>query len=366
MSRITRFVTSTGFIAALVLPALSILLPVSATEIENRRLQSPEVTAAGLLDPAFYEEAMVYIRDANPVRAALIRLGASIDLNLFDDSPDPSRVFKGLDDWLYFRSTVTEGCTTPPQVVASNVGRFIRRLEREAGTVVFTIAPSKFEIHPEHLNPSQFLLTECARENSEELQALLDALPLEHYVDGWDLFEAMKDGGVQPYFRTDTHFNYEGAIPWIEALVNEIAPIWDASAVEAQGTTDFQGNLMSFLGLTEPERVRHIVVDRMSPVEPVDIRLNGNLREYEFSDHNLEMIQGEAIILGDSFIDLPETSLVQFFEHATVLDWRDPGAVDYFLTNSRHADVVIVEVSAMDIWRLFADQTLLMRYSDGT
>ena len=363
MKRTTRYLISVGFLAAIALPPLSILAPVSVTEIENRRIEIPNVTTRRLLDPELYKEIFVYVRDANPIRASLIRVGATIDLNVFDDSPDPSRVFKGRDDWLFFRRTVTEGCSTPPNVVVSNIEDFVDDLESDIQVVVFTVAPSKFSIHPDKLNDAQFALTECARINSEHLETQLEVASLKHYVNGWEIMRRLKREGIEPYFRTDTHFNYEASIPWMNALIDEIDPIWDDSAVHELGVTEFQGNLMSFLGLVDPEPTRHVVVDRQVPPEPSATRFNGNLRRYDFTQHtDVDLIRGEAVIIGDSFMDLPEPSLVQYFESVIVIDWRDTEAVAWFLNNADDFKIVLIEVSEMDVWNLFADQDLLQRY----
>lgn len=367
MKKLTRYVVSIGFLAAMMLPALSILSPVSVTEIENRAIEEPDVSASRLLDIEFYKETMVYVRDANPIRISLIRLGAGVDLNLFDDSPDPSRVFKGRDDWLFFRQTVTEGCSTPPDLVATNINEFVNALEDEIETVVFTVAPSKFSIHPEKLTNTQLALTECARKNSEDLRNLLEVAPLEHYVNGWDIMESLKAQAVEPYFRTDTHFNYVASIRWMKGLIDEIGPVWDDSAVTDLGMAEFQGNLMSFLGVVEPEPTRKLVVSRLTPSTPTSTQFNGNLRLYDFSENvEFDLIDGETLIIGDSFMDIPEPSLVQFFERVSVADWRHSEAVTWSIDNARRFKTVLIEVSAKDVWSLFDDDQLLRRYLTGS
>ena len=351
------------FPLVLFLPALSILLPVGVTEIENRRLEPPEFTVDRLLDPSLYPEVLRYVRDANPVRTRLITLGAGLDFWVFDDSPDPLRVFKGREDWLFFRRTIDEGCSTEPEVVVKNLEAFVMRLEEDIGTVVLTIAPSKYAIHPEGLTADQFSLIECARANSERLRQLLADATFEHYVDGWALFERVKNSGLEPYFRTDTHFNFEASIPWMKALIDEIAPIWDPSAVQTLGTVDFQGNLMSFFGLTLPERVQGVVVDRGITPEVVTILPRDTASTYRVpEDVDAALIEGSAVIIGDSFMILPRPSLVQYFREVTVFDWQK-GAVEASLDAAPLADIVIIEVSEMDVWPLFADDSLLRTYS---
>ena len=366
MRVVTKRLVAVLFPLVLFLPSVSILLPVSVAEIENRRLEPPEFTVDRLLDTNFYRELLRYVRDANPVRARLITLGAGLDFWLFDDSPDPLRVFKGRNDWLFFRRTIDEGCSTEPEVVVENLEAFVMRLEEEIETVVLTIAPSKYAIHPEWLTADQFKLIECARANSERLRQLLADATFQHYIDGWALFERVKNAGIQPYFRTDTHFNFEASIPWMKALIDEIAPIWDPSAVRTLGTVDFPGNLMSFIGLPLPERVQGVVVDRGITPEVVTIWPRETPTTYRVpEDVNVTLIEGSAVIIGDSFMILPGPSLVQYFREVTVFDWQrgKTEAVEAFLDVAFLADIVIIEVSEMDVWSLFTDQSLLRTYS---
>ena len=365
----TKRLVAVLFSIILFLPAVSILLPVSVAEIENRPLERPEFTVDRLLDTNLYRELLRYVRDANPVRTRLIWLGAGLDFWVFDDSPDPSRVFKGRDDWLFFRKTIVNACSTEPEAVVENLEAFVMQLEEEIETVVLTIAPSKYTMQPEWLTADQFRLIGCARAASERLRQLLADATFEHYVDGWALFERVKNAGIQPYFRTDTHFNFEASIPWMKALIDEIAPIWDPSAVRTLGTVDFQGNLMSFLGLPLPEQVQEVVVDRGITPEVVTILPGDTAATYRVpEDVNAALIEGSAVIVGDSFMVLPRPSLVQYFREVTVLDWQRGGAqaaaFDAFLDVAFLADIVIIEVSEMDVWPLFADQSFLRTDSD--
>lgn len=362
MRPITTRIVSAAFLLMLILPPLSILLPASATEIENRPIEFPEVTGDRLFDLGFYRQAFAYVRDANPVRTALIRAATSLDFSVFDDSPNPTRVFKGSDDWLFFRETVDQGCSAPPDVVAKNLQSFVARLAQDVETVVVTVPPSKYTIHPEQMTPAQFRLTECARNASDRLRAHLADWSFEHYVDSWTLFTQAKADGMQPYFRTDTHFTFEASIGWMKALIDEIGPFWDESATRNEGPMDFDGNLMTFLALTMPERVDHHVVRREVTMD-VDTSLPGRATRYRLSGgDDVALVPGRTIVIGDSFMVIPEPSLVQYFEDATVLDWRQPDAVDYFFAQAPSADTVIVEVSELDIWQLFGNEDLLDRY----
>lgn len=355
MRKTTKILITALFPLVLVAYPLSILLPVETAEIENRAIEPPELDFARMTSYSMYSELLSYVRSANPLRALMIRSAANLDFRFFDDSPDPSRVLKGRDGWLYYRPTLENGCGEEPETVVENVKDLIQRIESAGGTVVFTVAPSKFVIHPESLMDAQERLGSCAREAGARLRRDLASNPLPNYVDGWQLFEDVKAMGTQPYFKTDTHFNFVGSIPWMEALIGNISDIWDPRHVEHSGSTLWLGNLTSFMGLDTPEEVEDVTLDR--GVTVTETFVEERMSSYQ-NTGDVALIYGKTLILGDSFMDLPRSSIIQFFEDVTTVDWRDADGMDYFLQNATSSDTIIIEVSELDIWDRFRDKTL--------
>lgn len=361
MRQLTKLIIAIAFPLVLIAYPLSILLPVEPQEIENRALEPPEIRLEDLTSITTYQETLAYVRSANPLRAMLIRVAAGLDFTVLGDSPDPSRVLKGKNEWVYYRPTMETPCSGSPRRVVANVRDFLARLEKQVPTVVFTIAPSKFVIHPEHLTDDQIRLSACAREAGALLRTLVAESPPTHYVDSWELFERLKSSGMQPYFRTDTHFNFEASIPWMEAIVGELDDIWDPNAVRHLGSTLWLGNLMSFISLEQPELVEHFVVQR--DVSGSGTQIRPRITNYRHvGDTNL--VGGNSLIIGDSFMELPEQSLVQYFADVTVVDWRAEASVDYFLSQVARSSVIIIEVSELDIWRFFGDRSILDAYEE--
>ena len=70
------------------------------------------------------------------------------------------------------------------------------------------------------------------------------------------------------------------------------------------------------------------------------------------------------MVIADSFMELPEESLVQYFADITMVDWRAEEGVDYFLRQVAGSSVIIIEISELDIWRLFGDRSILEAYED--
>lgn len=361
MSRFTKLVVTIAFPLALIAYPLSILLPVERLEVENRALEPPEVRLEDLTSYATYREVLSYVRSASPLRALLIRMAVGLDFMVLGDSPDPTQVLKGLNEWLYYRPTMEAPCSVPPRRVVANVQDFLHKLEEDTPTVIFTIAPSKFVIHPEHLTGDQIRLSACARDAGELLRTLLADNPPTHYVDSWELFEQLKSAGLQPYFRTDTHFDFEASIPWMEALVGEIDNSWDPEAVRYLGPTLWLGNLMNFISLAEPEEVEHVVVRRDVLTNRTEIR--PRISHYNHVGDDI-LIGGKALVLGDSFMELPEESLIQYFADITMVDLRAQDGIPYFLSQVADSSVIIIEVSELEIWRLFGDRSILDAYEE--
>jgi hypothetical protein len=359
MDRLTKLIVTIAFPIALVAYPLTILLPVEHYEIENVPVDPPQIGSDDLTSYTAYREFLSFVRQASPMRALLIRSAATLDFKVFGDSPDPTRVLRGTEGWLYFRASMENPCSASPDQVMANVEDFLDRLEADVPVVVFTIAPSKFVIHPEHMTPDQIRFSECAMQAGAKLRALMAQSSLSRYVDSWELFEQQKSDSAQTYFRTDTHFDFEASIPWIKELIDEVDTVWDPKAVRHLGTTLWLGNLTRFIGLDTPEEVEHVVVQRNLSTTRTEVR--PRITHYGHTGEDA-LIPGKTLVLGDSFMEIPEESLVQYFADVTVVDWRADGGIEYFLDQLATSSVVIIEVSEMDVWERFADSSLLAAY----
>lgn len=372
MTKLTQRLVILLFPMALALPAASILLPTEPTEIENRRLEAPEVSFDRLDEPRFYRELGAYIRDANPVRALLIRGGTGIDYHLFGDSPNPLSAVVGREGWLYQRKQFEVLCEGDPRNAETNLLALVRAIQDTGADVVYTVAPSKFTVVPDYLTEDQARLAACGLESASSLRALLSEEAEPGYVDSWALFSSMRSLGIDPYFKTDTHFNYVGSVPWMQALITAIEPgIWEPGSVQNLGDIQFGGNIALTLGLESSEVVRHVVVDRGLPRDPVE-RLHDRFGEFHFSTQRYRapegsdtaVIEGRAVVLADSFMDIPAPSLVQYFRDITIMDWRSQDSIDYFLEQAHGADIVIIETSNEGIFQRFGSRDLVEYFLD--
>jgi hypothetical protein len=159
------------------------------------------------------------------------------------------------------------------------------------------------------------------------------------------------EDGSTTYFLTDTHFNYESSVAWIEALIRRLdRNAWEGDAVKDLGIVEFSGNLATVAGIRKSERVRQVSIDRGRSPRP-DLRLHDPFSEDQSATEIFRMgdsigspmIEDEVLILKDSFMDIPMGSLIQYLGNVTFTDWRSSDSIAYFLDRLREADIVILE-----------------------
>ncbi|HJQ77231.1 MAG TPA: hypothetical protein VJ948_08210 [Acidimicrobiia bacterium] len=369
MRHLTKIFVTVLFPVLLSLPAASILLPVTPPEIDNQGLAPPEPTPSRLLQPSFYKETLHYLKTANPVRPLLVKLGAGIDYHVLGESPNPSVVLLGRDGWLFRRELFDAFCDQTHSEAVENLVRFVDEISLRGAQVLYTLAPPKFALYPEYLRNDQRELIECGMRGSDLLRQELASRRDDRYIDAWELFGQLKAGGSLTHFRTDTHFNYVGSIPWMREIISRIGSVnWEEEAVVDEGRVRFEGNLGALIvpGLTE--LVEKVVIDRGLPRTPA-VQLHERrsatttaTETYIARGTSLPAIDDKALAIGDSYLILPEPSLAQYFTNITFTDWRAPRSLQHFLREAVTADVVLIELAAESIYRYFSDGSLLSRY----
>lgn len=364
MSTLSKKTWIVIFVVALALPSASTYLPLEKVEIENQRLVAPDVTPRSLVDPSFYREILAYTRDASPVRARLIQASSYLDFGLLGDSPVPNTVLVGTDGWLYGTEAIEEICESavPVTVATKNLIETADYLRSLGAEVVVAVSPAKFAVHPENLTESQRQYARCALAGHESIRTDMSNAG-DGVVDAWTLFEGLKATEHDPYFKTDTHFTYEASIPWMQAIVSEIDPtVWDDSAIENEGKVRFLGNLMTLIGLGQPELVDKVTIDRgmeVTPDKQMHERFSEEQTATEIYRNSGVVIEERALMLKDSFMDIPAPSIAQFFGDLTMTDWRSGQSVDYFVEQAVSADVIIIETSEEALASRFEDRGLL-------
>jgi hypothetical protein len=359
------------FLVFLVAPAASFVVGVRASEVENRSLAPmPDVSISRLTEPGFYRELQGFFTDRLPLRDRLIQFGAGVDFWVFNSTANPDEVYRGLDRWLFLTETFDDACAIDvmPASVAKEMRRVARAITGAGKSFALVIAPDKQGIYPEYLSSDLERRGECARQKREALRTALSTDPPHGYVDSWSLLgEARRQDDRLLYFRDDSHLTTLGASIWVEAVLDQLQPdTWDPAIFRFVDTRQHYGNLTRSLGLQFTESVDHFEVHR-DGLEILSVEQSG--RSFGVDERstiayivkqpeNAVSIEGEAVYLKDSFMDIPIDMLVPYHSTVTFTDWRDEGSVDQFLELLVGADFVVIETSEHGLWKRFADASL--------
>jgi len=204
--------------------------------------------------------------DRFAARNALIALEHAISVRGFHSSP-VGNVVLGRDQWLYFagedghaldrhfRGTMPFGDDMVRQL-RDELERRRQYLAARGIAYVVSVAPDKATIYPEHL-PT--LITHMRAPTPLERTAeLLKRDPALHFVDLREpLLEAKRSRQV--YYRTDSHWNYLGAIVAYEAIMSEVQRVVGVDRLPriappdvppyVEGVDRYRGDLARLLGI---------------------------------------------------------------------------------------------------------------------
>jgi len=203
--------------------------------------------------------------DRFAARNALIALEHAISVRGFHSSP-VGNVVLGRDQWLYFagedghaldrhfRGTMPFGDDMVRQL-RDELERRRQYLAARGIAYVVSVAPDKATIYPEHL--PTWITHMRAPTPLERTAELLKRDPALHFVDLREpLLEAKRSRQV--YYRTDSHWNYLGAIVAYEAIMNEVQRVVGVDRLPriappdvppyVEGVDRYRGDLARLLG----------------------------------------------------------------------------------------------------------------------
>jgi hypothetical protein len=258
------------FAIALAVPLLMLAFTWSRTTtlFEKRAMAPwPSVELATTFPPAF-ERAFA---DRFGGRDALIRLHHASLLEFFGVSA-LTTVMPGRDGWYYWLGEDGlsldrhyRGVAAFPQAdVDATVAEFIRRRDWLAArgiAYLVAIVPEKFTIYPEFL--PAWVTRSPAPTPYDRVAA---AMAADGHVAFLDLRPALREAKARDrvYFKTDSHWNYNGAMVGYEAIMRDVQRLLPPGRVPAivppqrppyvAGVDFYSGDLIGMLGL--PGRIR--------------------------------------------------------------------------------------------------------------
>ncbi len=260
----------------------------------------------------------------NTLCAALLRTSASPDVVL------------GLDGWLYFADTLPDYTGSEPMTerelwCAARTLCLCREYARSQGAdFLFTIAPNKASLYPEHLPR---LYRSEGESNARRLAALLEGMGVEYA----DLFAALGGAEEELYFAADSHWNGRGAALGADTLLAALGreSAWYTGPFAA---AEHRGDLAEMLYparmITEPD---------WTPERPWTFTYTRPIRAANDITIRTEKegADGSLLMFRDSFGNNLYPYLAE--EYGSALFTRQT-AYDLTAIAERQADTVIVEL----------------------
>lgn len=297
-----------GFLLALVVPAVALLIGVRPPDLEGgapATLPPIDLSTAG--DPSTYAAVDRWVAESFPLRAAAASAYGVIDYGLLGGSPNPD-VIVGRDGWLFTITELRPVCRFTAAEVLAGLDEVSAALAAHGIDLRFTVPPDKHVIHPDEVVPGSGLGTSCADDREAELEAGMLARPT-IAVPVWSALRAVRvaDPERPIYFHQDTHWTPLGALVATEALIDSLAPgLWSEDQVPTDGFANYETDLSRLIGLPNKERVPKLVIRPGVEVTEGSIELAvdiDNARDVAtFAvDPAAAAVEGRTLIVYDSF-----------------------------------------------------------------
>lgn len=332
----------TAFTALILLvcliPSLGMLLAPRESEAGGNQtlsaLPSPR-DREGNLNTAYLSQLQDYGSDNFFLRQEMITAWSALNAKALRSSITEDVVLGG-DGWLYYGQTLPDYAGTAPMTdrelfsAARNLALISEYCESQGARFLFTAAPNKSSLYPEHM-PG--LTASRQLHNAERLAAELERQGVD-YLDAFALFREQEE---TLYFQTDSHWNSKGA------------------ALAADAVNEALGRSSGYFdGPFRPEAIhKGDLYDMLYPVgdglENDQVYAGGLDFEYDApirSAENLTIMthgggKGSLLMFRDSFGNLLYPYMADSFD-AALFSRSMPYRLD--LVSQREADYVVAEL----------------------
>ena len=162
-----------------------------------------------------------YVADHFGFRQELVTANAALQTRLLCTSPAEDVIY-GTDGWLYYAKTLDDyqNHATLTESEAQQLAQTVKSMqdycESRGARFLFTIAPNKSSLYPEHM-PARYL-TEDADGNYERVLPYLE----QEGVNYADLFSVFHAHANVLYYKTDSHWTNRGAALAHDYLMNTL------------------------------------------------------------------------------------------------------------------------------------------------
>ena len=316
-----------------------------ANEAAPRR---PElIDANGALNAGVLDDTEDYVNEAFSLRQELITLWAHVEA-LFGESAEDG-VILGSDGWLYYADELADYTGTEPMTerqvfaAARNLALMREYADGLGADFVFTIAPNKSSLYPEHM-PAYPRSGE--RTDAERLAAELEAQDVD-YVNLFELFAA-EDATL--YFAHDSHWTSRGAALAADALNAALgveSRFADGYEFESRAHT---GDLFEMLYPAGRDTETDDAPAGLAFTQGEGVRPDSITIDTEGSG------EGRLLMFRDSFGELLYPFMAEGFAAAR---FSRQAAYDLTLAEELSADCVVIEIVERNLSWLYEQPALL-------
>lgn len=199
------------FLLLSLLPAVGMLISREGQAAANETLSSsPKLhNSDGKINLSVLGETTDYIADHFFLRSELVNAWAELNASVFKTSSE-EQVVLGSDGWLYYASTLDDymgkGMNEAERNrAAANLSLIREYVENRGAKFLFTIAPNKNSLYPAHM-PS-YVPWAHEQSDAERICPLITCAGIPYL----DLFSVFHNREEVLYYKTDSHWNEQGA-----------------------------------------------------------------------------------------------------------------------------------------------------------
>lgn len=199
------------FLLLSLLPAVGMLISREGRAAANETLSSsPKLhNSDGKINLSVLGETTDYIADHFFLRSELVNAWAELNASVFKTSSE-EQVVLGSDGWLYYASTLDDymgiGMNEAERNrAAANLSLIREYVENRGAKFLFTIAPNKNSLYPAHM-PS-YVPWAHEQSDAERICPLITSAGIPYL----DLFSVFHNREEVLYYKTDSHWNEQGA-----------------------------------------------------------------------------------------------------------------------------------------------------------
>lgn len=177
------------------------------------KAELPSITDKnGSFDSTYFQQLGGYFEKTFALRPQMINADASIQSGVFLTS-NLDTVVTGTDGWLYYSSTLDDYLgrnrlsKRSINSIVQNLEMVQHYVESQGASFVFTVAPNKNTLYPEHM-PYYYT---AGAEDKKNITAFESALK-KSSLNYCNLFELFKGSEETLYLKQDSHWNNKGAL----------------------------------------------------------------------------------------------------------------------------------------------------------